>query len=105
MPGWVVAVLQPPLPLQEFWPLQPLSPVLQPPWPLQSLAPLQSWVAPSRRWALAPATILADGVVKCLLAALAFWAVPARSPLKAATASIPVADPINLVFLVMTSSG
>ena len=35
-------VLQPPLPLQEFLPLQPLSPVLQPPTPLQSFLPLQS---------------------------------------------------------------
>lgn len=34
-------VLQPPLPLQEFLPLQPLSPDLQPPVPLHSLCPLQ----------------------------------------------------------------
>jgi hypothetical protein len=34
--------LQPPLPLQEFWPLQPMSPVLHPPWPLQLFMPLQS---------------------------------------------------------------
>ena len=33
---------QPPLPLQEFLPAQPLSPELQPPWPLQSFLPLQS---------------------------------------------------------------
>src|ERR1700677_1814173 len=38
--GWFV--LQPPLPLQEFWPLQPLSPALQPPVPLQEFWPLQS---------------------------------------------------------------
>jgi hypothetical protein len=35
------AVLQPPLPLQEFLPLQPLSPDLQPPLPLQEFLPLQ----------------------------------------------------------------
>jgi hypothetical protein len=35
-------VLQPPLPEQEFWPLQPLSPDLQPPWFLQEFLPLQS---------------------------------------------------------------
>src|SRR5690242_18361767 len=35
-------VAQPPLPLQEFLPLQPLSLVLQPPLPLQSFLPLQS---------------------------------------------------------------
>src|SRR5690242_5805200 len=32
---------QPPLPLQEFLPAQPESPVLQPPWPLQEFMPLQ----------------------------------------------------------------
>src|SRR6185312_12881787 len=36
------SVAQPPLPLQEFLPLQPLSPLLQPPWPLQSFWPLQA---------------------------------------------------------------
>src|ERR1700679_4013631 len=40
--GSGVFVLQPPLPLQEFWPLQPLSPALQPPCPLQEFWPLQS---------------------------------------------------------------
>src|SRR5438067_4559163 len=35
-------VLQPPLPLQEFLPLQPLSPDSQPPCPLQLFFPLQS---------------------------------------------------------------
>jgi hypothetical protein len=36
------SVAQPPLPLQEFLPLQPLSPVLQPPLPLQEFWPLQA---------------------------------------------------------------
>ncbi len=36
------SVAQPPLPLQEFWPLQLLSPPLQPPWPLQAFCPLQA---------------------------------------------------------------
>jgi len=36
------ADLQPPLPLQLFLPLQPMSPALQPPWPLQLFMPLQS---------------------------------------------------------------
>jgi hypothetical protein len=31
--------------LQEFLPLQPLSPVLQPPLPLQEFCPLQEWVS------------------------------------------------------------
>src|SRR5262245_47856656 len=41
------AVLQPPLPLQSFLPLQSLVAVLQPPWPLQSFLPLQSCALPS----------------------------------------------------------
>ena len=36
---------QPPLPLQEFLPLQPLSLDLQPPWPLQAFLPLQACLA------------------------------------------------------------
>jgi len=36
------SVAQPPLPLQEFLPLQPLSPDLQPPLPLQEFWPLQA---------------------------------------------------------------
>jgi hypothetical protein len=37
--------LQPPLPLQLFLPLQPMSPALQPPCPLQLFMPLQSCLA------------------------------------------------------------
>jgi hypothetical protein len=40
--GLLPSVAQPPLPLHEFLPLQPLSPVLQPPLPLQELLPLQA---------------------------------------------------------------
>jgi hypothetical protein len=39
---WEPSVAQPPLPLQEFLPLQPLSPLLHPPWPLQEFLPLQA---------------------------------------------------------------
>jgi hypothetical protein len=35
------SVAQPPLPLQEFLPAQPLSPAPQPPLPLQEFWPLQ----------------------------------------------------------------
>src|SRR5580698_10506708 len=42
LPARDYATLQPPLPLQLFLPLQPISPVLQPPLPLQLLRPLQS---------------------------------------------------------------
>src|ERR1700685_2906158 len=36
------SVAQPPLPLQEFFPLQPLSPLEQPPLPLQEFLPLHA---------------------------------------------------------------
>src|SRR5262245_6221670 len=36
---------QPPWPLHEFLPAQPLSPVEQPPMPLQAFIPLQLWCA------------------------------------------------------------
>src|SRR5581483_12417631 len=39
------SVAQPPLPLQLFLPLQPLSLLLQPPWPLQSFLPLHECLA------------------------------------------------------------
>jgi len=40
--GLEPSVAQPPLPLQLFLPLQPLSPLLQPPLPLQEFWPLQA---------------------------------------------------------------
>src|SRR6266852_2668942 len=40
--GLLPSVAQPPLPLQEFFPLQPLSLVLQPPLPLQEFSPLHA---------------------------------------------------------------
>ena len=48
--------LQPPLPLQLFWPLQLLLslPPLQPPWPLHEFLPLQSCLPVSLLGALVP---------------------------------------------------
>src|SRR5688572_18274579 len=46
--GAAQAALQPPCPLQAFWPLQACLSVLQPPCPLQAFWPLQaclSWAA------------------------------------------------------------
>jgi len=45
IPGLLPSVAQPPLPLQEFFPLQPLSLVLQPPLPLHEFCPLQEFVS------------------------------------------------------------
>jgi hypothetical protein len=47
--------LQPPLPLQLFLPLQPMSPVLQPPCPLQLFKPLQSCLLEAVSETLEPA--------------------------------------------------
>jgi len=48
--GFDPSVAQPPLPLQLFFPLQPLSLLLQPPWPLQSFLPLQECLAVPALW-------------------------------------------------------
>src|SRR5436190_6585854 len=45
--GLLPSVAQPPLPLQEFLPLQLLSPLLQPPLPLQEFIPLQACLSAS----------------------------------------------------------
>src|SRR5438309_9553254 len=88
-------VLQPPLPLQLFLPLQPLSPVLQPPLPLQSFLPLQSCLSLSVSSSLMtfwPASMAAflrvlscDGVDDVGSVA-ARAAVPMSKPLSAAAA-------------------
>src|SRR5580700_2634690 len=50
--GFEPSVAQPPLPLQEFLPLQPLSPALQPPLPLQEFWPLQACLSFALAWSL-----------------------------------------------------
>src|SRR5437764_9631835 len=62
MCGFEPSVAQPPLPLQEFLPLQPLSLALQPPWPLQSFFPLQECLAVSSKVAFATDTLPADAL-------------------------------------------
>src|SRR5437868_3554714 len=56
----VWALLQPPLPLQLFLPLQPLSLPLQPPWPLQLFLPLQSCLPASPPFAALPAALVSS---------------------------------------------
>jgi hypothetical protein len=101
-----LAVLHPPLPLQEFLPLHPPSPELHPPWPLQSFLPLQSCVAPSMFRAFTPAlpstTTRAEPVRTALVVeAAAKLVVPAISPEKAAAAKKPVVEPNVLVMRFM----
>jgi hypothetical protein len=91
-------VLQPPLPLHVFLPLQPWSLVLQPPWPLQAFLPLQSlvsvWMACDRTPAVEPMVVLAETLV---VDAIERVAVPEIRPAKAATASMAVEEPRILV--------
>src|SRR3954466_5547352 len=80
---------QPPLPLQEFLPLQPLSPVLQPPLPLQEFLPAQSCLSAGLSAASVPALIVVLPEV-VLVAACATD--PVRRPARAAPASRVVAE-------------
>src|SRR5882757_10492937 len=77
---------QPPLPLQEFLPAQPASPVLQPPLPLHEFLPAQSWVSPFFSSARTPA--VGAPLLAAVVAALS-WAVrpPERRPAMAAPVS------------------
>jgi hypothetical protein len=61
MAGLLPSVAQPPLPLQEFFALHPLSLALQPPCPLHSFCPLQPCLpfASSICWSATPALLLA----------------------------------------------
>src|SRR6516162_9690499 len=86
MPDLLPSVAQPPLPLQEFLALQPLSPVLQPPCPLHSFCPLHPCLpfASSICWSATPALLLA-----VVVAAYARTANdPVRRPATAAPAII-----------------
>src|SRR3954467_8547208 len=83
------SVAQPPLPLQLFLPLQPLSLDLQPPWPLQSFLPLQECLGGlsalvSRSPAFAALTV---APLEPLVAAWAATEVPPISPESAAVRS------------------
>ena len=77
--GLEPSVAQPPLPLQLFLPLQPLSPALQPPLPLQSFLPLQECLS------LSAATKEAEEKASC----------PNCAPLWLVDAWIGVAEPLS----------
>src|SRR5258708_4791178 len=96
------SVAQPPLPLHEFLPWQPLSLALQPPLPLHEFWPLQAcfsltflslfWSWP---WSCALKEVFSDGSrVEALTAA----PVPANNPANAAPASMAF-----VVFVIATS--
>src|SRR5271170_7540303 len=78
------SVAQPPLPLQEFLPLQPLSLELQPPLPLQEFNPLQACFS-----TLSSAACPAMALIVELPDATAFAraTVPPSKPVKAAVST------------------
>ena len=82
------SVAQPPLPLQEFLPLQPLSLDLQPPLPLQEFWPLQACFSFTflleALSALSSWAVIADLTPGNRLDALMLALVPASKPATAA---------------------
>src|SRR6266567_7332146 len=72
------SVAQPPLPLQEFLPLQPLSPAEHPPLPLQEFWPLHACFSTFLSSAFLPEVVLSSGFSEAIAV------VPARNPLRAA---------------------
>jgi hypothetical protein len=82
------SVAQPPLPLQEFLPLQPLSLDLQPPLPLQEFWPLQACFSftflSAFLSALSSWAVIADFTPGNRLDALMLALVPASKPATAA---------------------
>src|ERR1700722_14295334 len=91
------SVAQPPLPLQEFLPLQPLSLDLQPPLPLQEFWPLQACFSFTFLSALALESSCAEALERFLAEIVAL--VPARRPATAGSASR-----IRFVFVISPTS-
>ena len=90
--AWLPSVAQPPLPLQEFLPLQPLSPLLHPPLPLHEFMPLQACLS-AASLSLSPILIETPGLALDWTAC----AVMANEPL----IKPAIAAPAIIVFLVM----
>jgi hypothetical protein len=94
LPLQLFLVLQPPLPLQEFFPLQPLSPDLQPPLPLQEFFPLQECLSSLPLQPFLPLQLLLSSTCvdvealpgAVLSAALTLATVPVSNPAMAALA-------------------
>src|SRR5262249_2701431 len=95
------SVRQPPLPLQEFLALQPLSPVLQPPLPLQEFWPLQACL--SFVCLLAFLVVLSVVVLLPASAPNRFALVPVPTPARAALAIANFTDFVICVSYVVVS--
>src|SRR5271169_4598687 len=83
--GLEPSVAQPPLPLQEFLPLQPLSLDPQPPLPLQELSPLQACFSTLSSAAWPAMGLMAEPAKDADVAARA--TVPPSKPVKAAVST------------------
>src|ERR1039457_1086640 len=92
------SVAQPPLPLQEFFPLQPASLVLQPPLPLQEFFPAQACFSAVDFFEALPVDfwLLSVGLMPLLGAATSRVMVPPIRPAKAAVANTDLFDTFML---------
>src|SRR6266545_4852178 len=108
---FISAEAQPPLPLQEFLPAQPASPLLQPPCPLQAFMPLQTCFSDfASGLSLAPFSSLATGLgFSPVLGALVCCAFtrpePASTPATARPIAFVVRSPFFIHFSFPSPSG
>ena len=95
------SVAQPPLPVQEFFPLQPMSLVLQPPLPLQEFFPAQECFSTVDFFEALPVDfwLLSVGLIPPVGAATSRVMVPPIRPAKAA----PVNKELFETFMVFSS--
>jgi hypothetical protein len=84
------AEAQPPLPLHEFLPAQPASPLLQPPWPLHAFWPLQTCLS-VEAWALSFFSSPAEPFLPSPLASSLGSAVIRREPARTPATARPIA--------------
>jgi hypothetical protein len=83
--------------LQEFFPLQPLSPDLQPPWPLQEFCPLQACLS----WKKLLLVLLAScpWLAETEVVELVDWAMAVLPAMKPASAAPIISDFIDFVIV------
>src|SRR6187200_2143919 len=97
------AEAQPPLPLHEFLPAQPLSPALQPPLPLQEFWPLHVCLSAEGAAALSLADLSSEAAGFALSAVLAVesWiACASREPANTPATARPIALVVRSPFFI-----
>ena len=99
---FISAEAQPPLPLQEFLPEQPLSPLLQPPLPLHEFMPLQTCLS-DEACALSFFSSPADDFLPSPLAASFGSADSRREPARTPATARPIACTFRSPFFIHLS--